>query len=105
MRALAILALIVVLVGMLAAGCGSGGASPSPTPVPTVTPVSTPTPTPSAVAEAWVARYQGRSGGADWAFAVAVDGSGNVYLAGKSDGGTGCRDFLTIKYVSRDSAP
>jgi len=94
MRSLAILALTVVLIGALAVGCGGDGASPSPTPVATTspaptpaataTPVSTPTPTPSAVAEAWVARYKGPSGGAEWVYDIAVDGSGNVYVTGKS---------------------
>ena len=113
MRALAILALIVVLVGMLAAGCGGDEASPSPTPVATAsltptpaataTPVSTPTPAPtsSAVAEAWVARYQGPAGGAEWVYDIAVDGSGNVYVTGKSFSDTPYDySYATVKYDS-----
>jgi hypothetical protein len=53
--------------------------------------------------EIWVACYNGPADGWDQAVALAVDGSGNVYVTGKSDGGTSCRDFLTIKYLSGDS--
>ncbi len=109
MRSLAILALTVVLIGALAVGCGGDGASPSPTPVATTspaptpaataTPVSTPTPTPSAVAEAWVARYKGPSGGAEWVYDIAVDGSGNVYVTGKSFNDTPYDySYVTVKY-------
>ena len=98
MRLMAILALVVVLVGMLALGCGSdeGAPSPSPsptpaptatpllTPTPTATPLLTPTPTPPPDNVAWVARYRGPAGGADWVYDLTVDGSGNVYVTGKS---------------------
>jgi hypothetical protein len=103
MRYLAILALTVVLAGMLAIGCDGGEASPSPTVAPTVAPVSTPTqaptPTPSAVTEAWVARYQGRAGGAEWVYDITVDGSGNVYVTGKSFSDTPYDySYATLKY-------
>jgi hypothetical protein len=38
----------------------------------------------SARQEKWVARYNGPGNGADRACGVAVDGSGNVYVTGRS---------------------
>jgi hypothetical protein len=51
----------------------------------------------------WVARYNGPGGDYDRAASVSVDGSGNVYVTGTSDGGSGGSgapyfDFATIKY-------
>lgn len=52
------------------------------------------------VYEAWVARYNGTASSYDHAAAIAVDNSGNVYVAGTSLGlGTG-NDYATIKYDS-----
>jgi hypothetical protein len=49
----------------------------------------------------WIAIYDGpATGGWDWARSIAVDGSGNVYVTGWSQGiGTGY-DYATIKYNS-----
>ena len=50
------------------------------------------------VTERWVARYDGPGGADDYAKAMAVDGSGNVYVAGYSDGGVSFYDYATAKY-------
>ena len=52
----------------------------------------------AAPTQKWAARYDGPSHGDDRAVALAVDGSGHVYVAGTSQGtGTGS-DFATVKY-------
>ena len=57
--------------------------------------------TPSgSVYEAWVARYNGTGNGNDEAQAVAVDNSGNVYVAGTMFGSGTLNDLATIKYDS-----
>lgn len=48
---------------------------------------------------AWVSRYDGLGGASDKALALAVDGSGNVYVAGYSTGSGMAWDYLTIKYL------
>ena len=52
------------------------------------------------VYEAWVARYNGTGNGNDEAQAVAVDNSGNVYVAGTMFGSGTLNDLATIKYDS-----
>jgi len=50
--------------------------------------------------EQWVRRYNGPGSSDDEANALAVDGSGDVYVTGRSYGGAGTDyDYATIKYV------
>lgn len=52
----------------------------------------------------WVRNYNGPGNGDDYASALVVDDSGNLYVTGLSDGsGTGT-DYATIKYASNGDA-
>jgi hypothetical protein len=54
---------------------------------------------------AWLRKYQGPiENGYDYAYALAVDDSGNVYVTGGSQGDGTSYDYCTIKYVQTPSA-
>jgi hypothetical protein len=54
----------------------------------------------SAGQQQWIVTYNGPGNGDDHANAIAIDGSGNVYVTGASVGGDGYPHYATIKYNS-----
>jgi uncharacterized delta-60 repeat protein len=54
----------------------------------------------SAGVQQWAARYNGPGNSFDQAYSLAVDGSGNVYVTGRSMGSAITFDYATIKYNS-----
>ena len=52
----------------------------------------------------WVRKYNGPGSGGDYGLAVCVDGSGNVYSAGRTDVG-GAQKFIVLKYDNAGNIP
>ena len=48
----------------------------------------------------WIARYNGPDNHNDFANAMTIDGSGNVYVTGSCANHCGSADFATVKYNS-----
>jgi hypothetical protein len=47
----------------------------------------------------WTNRFDGDAGLDDFPFAMALDGTGNLYLTGESKGSSGSWEFATVKYA------
>jgi uncharacterized delta-60 repeat protein len=86
-----ILALVITILafGLTGVGCKQSAPTPTPSPEGNVT-----------VTQAWVARYDGGLADDDGAWAIAVDGSDNIYVTGYSWGNGTSSDYATIKYDS-----
>jgi hypothetical protein len=52
----------------------------------------------SAGIQQWEARYNAEADSSDISYNIALDGAGNVYVAGTSYGNSGNLDYVTIKY-------
>ena len=87
------LGMLVFLAGILIALFAATGSQP-------LTSERTPHVPAGSVYEAWVARYNGTGNSYDEAIGVAVDNSGNVYVAGTSRGSGTLNDYATVKYDS-----
>ena len=53
----------------------------------------------------WVARYNGPGNGYDWAEAMAVDSSDNIYVTGRSPGSSTDNDYATVRYSPDSNQP
>ncbi|MGB2885931.1 MAG: SBBP repeat-containing protein, partial [Dehalococcoidia bacterium] len=79
---LAVVLGILALVGLATAGCDQLILAPEE----------------DTVAEAWVAKYDGQTADDDGGQALALDGSGNIYVTGYSWGNDTSSDYATMKY-------
>jgi uncharacterized delta-60 repeat protein len=86
-----ILALVITILAFGLTGIGCKQSAPTPTPSPEGN---------ATVTQAWVARYDGGVADDDGAWAMAVDGSENIYVTGYSWGNGTSSDYATIKYDS-----
>jgi hypothetical protein len=53
----------------------------------------------------WVREYNGPGGGGDYGLALDLDGSGNVYVAGRTDNGAAGQKMTVLKYDNAGNLP